>query len=443
MTPRSMLIGGERILPRDLALREIRNPATQAPLATVADAGVAEVARAIEAASAARPRWRTLAAPLRQDRLASVGAWLRERGEPLAALLARESGAPLGETIDEIAELDPAVPVAAQRVPEPASGAEPSGGIVVVLAAFDRPLASWLPAAVAALAAGDTVIVVASSEAPLAALEAADAFAALPAGVFNLLVGAEPVLPALLAAPEVARILASGAGAARVAYAEAARQAGRTIEFEDVNLEALLVCAGADLEFAAAGVLWACLRRSGQSSVARARVYVESAAAAALADQVHLQAAFLEVGDPAKPETDLGPLISHAALRRAEEQVARALKDGARLKLGGRAFQPWGLPGHFLQPTVLAAARPGSLAARGEILAPVISLIECRDAAAACTEAGSQGARGLAVFAGDAGAALEAARAARIPARHVVARDPRWFPYRDRPGASAVAVARS
>jgi Aldehyde dehydrogenase family len=50
---------------------------------------------------------------------------------------------------------------------------------------------------------------------------------------------------------------------------------------------------------------------------------------------------------------EVGPLHSESALHRATEQLSDASKRGALVKLGGRHYQPWGLRGYFLQPTVL------------------------------------------------------------------------------------------
>ena len=88
----------------------------------------------------------------------------------------------------------------------------------------------------------------------------------------------------------------------------------------------------------------------------------------------------LEVGDPMMPDTDLGPLISHEAMQRVEDQVARALKDGATLKLGGGKVQPPALPGHCFQPTILSDVRHGSVATREEIFGPVLSITTVADA---------------------------------------------------------------
>jgi betaine-aldehyde dehydrogenase len=59
--------------------------------------------------------------------------------------------------------------------------------------------------------------------------------------------------------------------------------------------------------------------------------------------------------------------------------VARAVRQGARLLLGGRRFRPKGLKGHFFEPTVLSGVRPGSLPCTEEIFGPVLALMTAKD----------------------------------------------------------------
>ncbi|MDE1922915.1 MAG: aldehyde dehydrogenase family protein, partial [Gammaproteobacteria bacterium] len=274
-----------------------------------------------------------------------------------------------------------------------------------------------------ALAAGRCVVCVTSPQAPMTGLLLAECYDALPAGVVNVLAGAAELTTALSAR------LGGRTGGAELS-GRGARGAVPAIVLSD-----------ADLDLAVPGVAWLALRNAGQTYGARAQLYVDRAIAPAFADRLHEYMAFLEVGDPLKPDTDLGPLHSHEAVRRAEEQVARASKDGARIKLGGRAFRPWGLPGHFFQPTILFDVKRDSFAAREEILAPVVSIMpvdgldDALDRTRALTCVGAE------IHTRDATLAAQALRSIRLaeslsgaPASrpalvHVMARQSAWFPY--------------
>src|SRR6185503_16766390 len=88
----------------------------------------------------------------------------------------------------------------------------------------------------------------------------------------------------------------------------------------------------------------------------------------------------LKVGDPQKPETDIGPLISADALAKVERQVQQAVAEGAQILYGGKRVQPPGLKGNFYEPTVLNNVRQGGLCTTEEVFGPVVSLIEAKDA---------------------------------------------------------------
>jgi acyl-CoA reductase-like NAD-dependent aldehyde dehydrogenase len=168
-------------------------------------------------------------------------------------------------------------------------------------------------------------------------------------------------------------------GSAAVACRLQALAGGKSLDLETGALDAFIVCADADLERAVPAIAWSRLVNAGQTCGAPRHIYVERAIAAELADRMHQYVGFLDVDDPAKPPTDLGPLISLEAAQRVEDQVGRALRAGARLILGGRRFRPSGLPGHFFQPTILANVPAGSAPTHEEILGPVITLTPVTD----------------------------------------------------------------
>jgi len=84
------------------------------------------------------------------------------------------------------------------------------------------------------------------------------------------------------------------------------------------------------------------------------------------------------VGDPRRPETDMGPVISADALARVKAAVERARAEGAELLAGGD--RPQGLTrGHFLAPTVLDRVQHGSSSTREEVFGPVAAIVRVAD----------------------------------------------------------------
>ena len=159
----------------------------------------------------------------------------------------------------------------------------------------------------------------------------------------------------------------------------AAKSPGRHINLECGGVGALIVCKDADLDVVVPAIAWARLFNGGQVCGAGKQVYVERSIAADFIERMHQCIGFLDVDDPIKRATDLGPLISLAAAHRVEDQVGRARRARAKLILGGRRFRPSGLPGHFFQPTILASVPAGSVPMREEILGPIVTISPVTD----------------------------------------------------------------
>jgi len=351
------------------AARELRNPATRKPQGAVRDCGREDVARALAAAHAALPAWTQLQPAARGELLADVAARIRRRKAELAALATRENGVPLCESSDCIEAAAFmferwGVLGGAGELGEPAGRGT---GVVTALLPRYFPLLALGAAAAPALAAGAALVLLPPAGNPLASLALASAFEGLPAGAVNVITGGA----------ETARALIEHAPGERMMFTEPAAA------------DAFIVCRDADLDLAVPGVVWERLRNGGQVLASARHIFVERSIAAEFAERVHQCVGFLDVDDPSKRPTDLGPLISLEAAQRAEDQVGRTLRAGAKLILGGRRFQPSGLPGHFFQPTLLML-RDGA-PAPDAISGPVITMTPVRDLAEGLRLAGEAG----------------------------------------------------
>ena len=114
---------------------------------------------------------------------------------------------------------------------------------------------------------------------------------------------------------------------------------------------------------------------------------------------------------PAQARDGSRALRSSAALQRVEDQVARALRHGALLKVGGRPYQPWGLRGYFFQPTLLIEGRGEERAPDEEIRGPVVIISPVRNLAEVLHQ---QQARRIAFFGQDLEVQLRSLTAAGI-----------------------------
>jgi succinate-semialdehyde dehydrogenase / glutarate-semialdehyde dehydrogenase len=379
---RPIYIDGAWVDARAASAREIKNPATLKALDTVPDCGAEDVERAVRAATAAQPAWGEMPPAERVALLHGMARRVRARKASLALSLSREAGKPLCEARDCIAAAADMFERCGnnrntERGGPDAPGPAPAqagrhAGVTAVITAYNFPVLAFAASAVPALAAGATLVCKPPPQNPLTVLEVVRLCDSLPAGVINVITGGADSAERLVAHPQVNRV--SFTGSAAVACRLQALARGKSLDLETGSLDVFMVCKDADLERAVPAIAWSRLMNAGQTCASPRHIYVERAIAGELAERMHQYVGFLDVDDPAKPPTDLGPLISLEAAQRVEDQVGRALRAGARLILGGRRFRPSGLPGHFFQPTILGNVPAGSAPTREEILGPVITL---------------------------------------------------------------------
>ena len=164
----------------------------------------------------------------------------------------------------------------------------------------------------------------------------------------------------------------------------------------------------------AAGVRSASLSNSGQICNALTRVLVPQHRQDEYVDALAAEMGGLRVGDPADPETQLGPLVSQRQQSRVRDYIQLGQQEGARLVIGG-AEMPDGLDtGWYVKPTLFASADNSMRIAREEIFGPVITVIGYRDEdeAVALANDSDYGLAGS-VFTGDTDRALAIARRIR------------------------------
>ncbi len=368
---------------RTASVREIKNPATLEALDTVPDCGAEDVESAVAAATTALPAWSAAPPAERVAQVREIGRRVRAHRASLALSLSRETGKPSCEALDCI----DAAAAMFERCGniERRSDTEPTGpdarhaGVQAVITPYNFPVLAFAASAVPALAAGATLVCKPAPQNPLTLLALVRLCDSLPAGAINAVTGGADCAERLVAHPHISRVSFTGSSAVGCRLQAPAR--GKSLDLETGSLDVFIVCKDADLERAVPAIAWSRLMNAGQTCASPRHIYVDLTIAGELADRLHQYVGFLDVDDPAKPPTDLGPLVSHEAALRVEDQVGRALRAGARLILGGRRFRPSGLAGHFFQPTILSNVPAGSAPTSEEILGPVITLTPVNDLA--------------------------------------------------------------
>ncbi|MGB6229945.1 MAG: aldehyde dehydrogenase family protein [Litorimonas sp.] len=224
----------------------------------------------------------------------------------------------------------------------------------------------------AALAAGCPIILKPSPEnaASMAVFAQLLADLPLPSGAVQCVTGDRDLGVALVDHPGVAKVSFTGSTAAgrKVAAACGQRLARCTLELGGKSAAILLE--DADLDAVREQFFLATLQNNGQVCGAQSRVLVPEASARTLIDWIVGMVEELEVGDPFKAGTDIGPLATFAQAERVQGFLARAHESGVKIAARARADNA----GAFAFPTVVLAD-PDDEIAREEVFGPVISVL--------------------------------------------------------------------
>jgi acyl-CoA reductase-like NAD-dependent aldehyde dehydrogenase len=152
----------------------------------------------------------------------------------------------------------------------------------------------------------------------------------------------------------------------------------KRVNLELGGIDPLIVFEDADLDVAVPGAAWARFLNNGQVCTSAKRIYVVERIAREFTDRFVAHTRSLRIGDPMDPETDLGPLISEKARTRVEDQVRRAVAQGANVLEGGKRLDAG--RGWFYAPTILTDVRPAHAVVCEEVFGPVASIQVVKDA---------------------------------------------------------------
>lgn len=384
-----LYIGGRWQPSSDGRVIEVIDPSTEAVIAAVPDATLADAALAVDAAAKAAAGWRETPPRRRSEILRRCFELMTERADTLAALISLENGKALRDARGEVAyaaeffrwNAEEAVRISGEF------GLAPSGanrivvdyqpiGICVLITPWNFPAAMATRKIAPALAAGCTVILKPASETPLTAYALAAIYeeAGVPPGVVNVLTTSSPgsVTAAMLADPRVRKLSFTGStGIGRVLLAEAAKHV-ISCSMELGGNAPFVVFDDADLEAALDGAMVAKMRNAGEACTAANRLYVQAGIHDAFADGLRKRMAALQVGPGTDSETECGPMITRKAVDKIDRLVQDAVARGAKVLCGGTVTEG---KGYFYPPTVLRDVPPDAVMAHEEIFGPVAPLL--------------------------------------------------------------------
>jgi phenylacetaldehyde dehydrogenase len=247
-------------------------------------------------------------------------------------------------------------------------------GVTACITPYNVPLIGITGKIGPALITGNTVVIKPAVQSPLSALllqEILDG-AGFPAGVVTMITGTDPdTSRALVAAPEVAMISFTGSTRVGADIARTASPRFARLLLELGGKGAAVVFGDADIDRAVSAISSIFTRYSGQVCTAPSRLLVERSRYDEVVERLGALADELVIGDPRDPATVIGPVISAPHRERVEGMIERAVADGAtRVSGAGRTLPD---RGHFVAPTVLSGATPGSEIMQEEVFGPVVA----------------------------------------------------------------------
>ncbi|MER5787291.1 aldehyde dehydrogenase [Streptomyces sp. NPDC001980] len=391
-----LYIAGSWTAPSDPELLDIRSPHDQAVIGRAAQARPADVDRAVAAARAAFDEgpWPRTAPAERIAAIRRLNALREADAERIADLVSAENGSARwftragqpGLTRQAEAYLRAAEAFGWEEVLESGSAVrtvvrrEPVGVVAAVIP-WNSPFSAAMAKIIPALLAGNTVVLKVSPENSLSMGLLAELLdrAGLPEGVISVLAADRETSEYLVSHRDIDKIAFTGSTRAGRRIAAIAGEQLKRVSLELGGKSAALILPDAELDRAVPGLKFASLLNNGESCIAQTRVLAPRSryeeVVTALKDLVES----LKVGDPADPDTFIGPMVRRDQQQRVRDYIELGIREGARLVTGGPQVPPGLENGNYVTPTVFADVDNSLRIAQEEIFGPVLVVIPYDD----------------------------------------------------------------
>ena len=383
-----MFIGGTWSTAADEASIEVRDPASDALVTHVPSATTDDVRRAVDAAAAALPAWRSMVASERASLLRRWFDLMIRDEDRLARLMTLEQGKPVAEARGEIRyaagfvewSAEEAKRIYGETVPASATGKRilvlrQPVGVAAAITPWNFPTSMITRKVGPALAAGCTMVVKPARQTPLSALALGELAveAGIPDGVLNIITGDSSMIGELLFEDErIRKVSFTGSTDVGKQLMALASRNVTNISLELGGHAPFIVFDDADLDAAVEGAVASKFRNSGQTCICANRIYVQDGIRQAFVDKLAAAVSELRVGPGTGDGVAIGPLIDDRAIEKVEAHVADAIGLGARVVTGGQRLSLGeGLADRFYAPTVMDQVDSRMVISREETFGPV------------------------------------------------------------------------
>ena len=384
------LIGNKWCDSSDGKVIEVYNPATNELIDTVPSLTKEDVERAIDYADAHQKDWEAKSVIERCEVVSRFAELVEENKDELAMLLSKETGKPIKEAYNEIANIQIGVPGYVEKVKHEYGNIVYRGtekgqentiqytiqqplGVVVAIIPFNFPSDIFINKVPPALLMGNAVILKPASVNPLTLTKYVELLveAGVPAGVISVVHGSGSVVgKTLTSSKKVDMVSLTGSTAAGI---DAAKNCADHCAHSSLELggnDAFILCADGDMDLAIEETVWGRLYNTGQVCCASKRFLVENSVKDEFIKKMTDKINSLKQGNPQDMSTDIGCLVSEEAAIEVERQVNETIAAGATLVCGGKRN------GAFYEPTILDNVTPDMEVAKDmEIFGPVIPVI--------------------------------------------------------------------
>lgn len=385
-----LLIGGQFVESQTTEWRDVVNPATQQVLARVPFATQNEIDAAVASAKAAFKTWKKTPIGARARIFLKYQQLIRENMAELAAMLTAEQGKTLpdaeGDVFRGLEVVEHAASIGNLQLGELANNVA-SGvdtytllqplGVCAGITPFNFPAMIPLWMFPMAIATGNTFVLKPSEQDPMVTMRLCELAleAGVPPGVLNVIHGGEMAVNAICDHPDIKAVSFVGSTKVGTHVYNRATLNGKRAQCMMGAKNHAIILPDANKEQTLNAIAGASFGAAGQRCMALPVVVLVGEAQKWIPDLV-AKAQTLKISGGTEKGTDVGPVISCAALSRIEGLIERGIADGATLELDGRKPQVAGYEkGNFVGPTIFSGVKPGMAIYDQEIFGPVLSLV--------------------------------------------------------------------
>ena len=409
-----LLIDGEWVESSSTQWRDVVNPATQEVLARVPFATAQELDAAVAAAKRAFGAWRKTSIGVRARIFLKYQQLIREHMSELAALLTAEQGKTLpdaeGDVFRGLEVVEHAANIGTLQMGELANNVgtgidtytllQPLG-VCAGITPFNFPAMIPLWMFPMAIATGNTFVLKPSEQDPMVTVRLVELAlqAGIPKGVLNVVHGGEGIVNGICDHPDVKAVSFVGSTKVGTHVYRRAILAGKRAQCMMGAKNHAVVLPDANKEQALNNLVGAAFGAAGQRCMAASTAVLVGEAQRWIPELVE-KARKLKVNAGVEPGTDVGPVVSCAALERVTGLIGRGVAEGAKLELDGRSPRVPGYErGNFIAPTIFSSVKPGMSIYDQEVFGPVLVILSAAslDEAIALVNANPNG-NGTAIF---------------------------------------------